>query len=181
MLKKFAFTTVLCGTLLTAGIASAAAGFTGPGSDNFPGKNQNQSWGQQLTPQQRQQAEKIFNENFASLDETRQALAAKRQALDAELSSENPDPAKIESLSREIGELRGKILAARVKVRSQLAEEGLPQDFYGPGGPKGSRDRNRGPEVWHHGKRRHGHGHYRGDDIPPCGYGCPGMMMGGWR
>lgn len=164
-MKKFMLCAALCGLLFTGG-AAQAAGFNGPG----PRGGDNQGWNQSLTPQQRQQAEKIFTENFSSMDETRQLLAQKRQQLDSELASDNPDPALIEALSREIGDLRGKMLAARVKVRSQLSEQGLPRDFYGPGGPRPRKGKQRGPEVWHGG--RHGHGHDRG-----YGYG----MMGPWR
>lgn len=173
-MKTFAVCAALCGLLFVGGIAQAAAGFNGPGAKGNPG------WNQQLTPEQRQQAEKIFTENFSSMDETRQLLAQKRQQLDEILASDNPDPSQIETLSREIGDLRGKMLAARVKARAQLAEQGLPQDFYGPGGPRPRRDWQRGPEVWHGGKRGHGHrhGHGRGYYMMGPGYGCMGGCMG---
>lgn len=174
MLKTFTLSAIMCGMILAGGLAQAAAGFNGPGARG------NQNWNQQLTPEQRQQAEKIFTDNFASMDDTRQLLAQKRQQLDEILASDNPDPDQIETLSREIGDLRGKMLAARVKVRSQLAEQGLPQDFYGPGGPRPRRDGQRGPEVWHGGKRGHGHGYGHGPRyymmVP--GYGCMGGCWG---
>lgn len=165
MLKTATIGAAFCAMLLVYGVAQAAAGFTGPGSND----GNRPVWGDQLTPEQRQQMEKIFNDNFSDMDETRQMLAAKRQALDEELRSPNPNPAKIETLSREIGELRGKMLAARVAVRSQLEKAGLPGDFYGPGAPRPEKRRPRGPEVWHGGRSGHGHGHHN-----RSWRGCPG-------
>lgn len=173
MKKTFALAAVIC-TLVFAGSITNAAGWN-PGSDVTP-DGRDQLWGQRLSPQQRQQAEKIFNDNFASMEATRQALAEKRAELDDELQSDNPDTDKIEAISRQIGELRGKMLSARVKTRSQLAEQGLPDDFYGPGGPRvKGKKRPRGPEVWHGGPH-HGRGHHYGYGDRPYGYwGCPGM------
>lgn len=133
-------------------------------------------WEQELSPEQMEQAKKIFNESYAAQDSTRQALAVKRAELNAILSSANPDTAKIESLSREIGELRGKMLAARAETRAKLQQQGLPADIYGPDQQSQRAWRN-GPRDWHHGPK-HGHRHhYNG------GWGCPGMMynmMGNW-
>lgn len=162
---------LLFGTLIIVGSAHAAAW----NNDGQGPNGKGQSWGQQLTPQQRKQAEQIFNENFASMNETRDALAQKRQQLNMELQSENPDSAKIESLSREIGELRGKMLAARVKVRSELASEGLPEDFYGPN-PGMRKNDGRGPEVWHGG--HHGKKHHRPRGYGEGCWGCPGWNYG---
>lgn len=134
----------------------------------------------QLTPEQQAQARQIFNENYASLQNTREELAYKRSLLDQQLASPNPDTATIEKLSREIGELRGKMLAGRVAVRSRLAQQGLPPDCFGPCGDPGyERPMNNGwGNSYHHGGRRwHGHGGRGG-----CwGYGgMMGDMMGGW-
>lgn len=104
--------------------------------------------------------QKIFNDNYADMNATRQALTEKRAQLDAELASPNPDRNKIESLSREIGDLRGKMLSARAQVRAELAKKGLPANPYGPG-DYGWGDN---PEVWqgqgwhHRAPRHHGGG-----------------------
>ena len=74
-----------------------------------------------------------------------QQLDAKFAQLDNELASPNQDRKRIEALSREIGELRGKELSARSRP------------YYNNGyGPCGYYRGN----GWHHG------GHYRG------GHGC---------
>lgn len=127
-------------------------------------------YGPQLTKEQMDKAQKIFNDNYASMNTTRKALTAKRAQLDAELASQTPDRAKIENLSREIGDLRGKMLSARVAVRAQLEEAGLPADFYGPNPAYGQNM----PRQWgpHHGQGRH-HGRFYGGPMGPMG------MMGG--
>ena len=98
---------------------------------------------------------------------------AERAQLDEEMASEDPDPATIERLSREIGELRGKMLAARATARSELAKNGLSADLYAPDAPR--KRQSRGNEVWqgqgwhhggHHGPR--GGGYWRGG--PCCWY-----------
>lgn len=106
-----------------------------------------------LTPEQQANARKIFNENYENTRNIREALGEKRAELDALLSAANPDKARIEDLSREIGELRGKMIAARVEVRNKLAQAGLPADLYGTDGFEGN-------GGWSHGKRRHHHRHW---------------------
>ncbi|MBD5642181.1 MAG: periplasmic heavy metal sensor [Desulfovibrio sp.] len=154
---------------LALGVASAS--YAAPGKGGF----QAQPYGQALTPEQQAQARQIFTENYVSLQNTREELAYKRQLLDQQLASPNPDSATIEKLSREIGELRGKMLAGRVAVRSQLEQQGLPPDCFGPCGDPGYA----GPRYYHNGwggGYHHGGRHGRGRG------GCWGYggMMGGW-
>lgn len=177
----------LAATLLCGFAGASEAAFSGPGAppppDNFgapcPG------YGPGLSPEQMQEAQKIFTDNYASMTATRQELAAKRAELNALLASPAPDRGQIERLSTEIGQLRGKMLAARADVRAQLQAKGLPADFYGPRGPAGNGGPNpgwgcpgmmwdngpgwhgngpRGP--WHHGPRHGGRGHGHGG----CGW-----------
>lgn len=112
-------------------------------------------YGVRLTPDQMDAARKIFKDNYAAMDETRQALAEKRAELNALLASPTPDRVRVESLSREIGELRGKMLANRVEVRNELEKNGLPGDFYAPNAAP-RRGYYEGPEVWHHRGGHHG-------------------------
>lgn len=166
-MKRIAVMLLFCG--LTLGAAGAA--FAQPDNEDFQGPGREQP----LTPQQLEQAKKIFQENYASTDAIRQQLAAKREQLNTVLSSDNPDKGQIESLSRQIGELRGKLLAARVDARKQLQQEGLPSDAYGPNAP--GRSFHNGPEVWNGGPRHGRHGGHHGGNYGPRGYwGCPGMM-----
>ena len=141
--------------------AALCCSFASPGEAAPRGPNAPQGnfggpefgYGNGLSPEQMEQARQIFNESYASMDSTRQNLAAKRAELNAELANPNPDKAKIERLATEIGALRGKMLAARTEVRSRLQEQGLPADYYGP----------RGPNPYY--------------DGPRPGWGCPGMGM----
>lgn len=155
--KKIALI-ALAATLLCGFAANGEAAFHGPGAP-APAPGQGNfgapcpAFGPGLSPEQMQQAQQIFNESFASMDGTRQTLAAKRAELNALLASPNPDKGQIERLSTEIGQLRGKMLAARADVRAKLQQQGLPADFYGPGAPRG------------------------GNFGPNPGWGCPGMMM----
>lgn len=161
--KKLAVLALACGMVFGMASIGEAAGPMGP-DYGCP------AYGMQLTPEQMEKARKIFTDNYAGMESTRQALAAKRAELAAQLDSPAPDRAKIESLSREIGELRGKMLSARAEVRANLAREGLPTDFYGSSAPQ--RGYEYGPyRGWHHGYgRHHGGGWHHGWG------GC----MGGW-
>ena len=82
------------------------------------------------------------------------------------MSSVSPDKGKIESLSREIGELEGKMRSDRADLRAQLDKEGLPMGGYGMG--HGYRMEHRygmgngyGPGM-HHGGYGSGHGYGHG-------------------
>lgn len=121
--------------------------------------------GQQYTPEQIEAAKKMFMENYGNMEQTRQELARKQAELNRELASPAPDRGRIETLSTEIGRLRGKMLAARAELRDNLAARELPQDYYGRGpapayGPcwNGYDGYDRGG-WYHHGR---GHGGYHG-------------------
>lgn len=163
-----------CG-LGTAIESNAAAGFNGP---NY----QAQPYGPNATPDQWGEAQAILNESYAQMEQTRQMLAAKRMELDQVLAMPNPDRNRIESLSREIGELRGQMLAARAEARSRLQAKGFTMENSGPGywgnyqgsgpcwGPNGMMGWDNG---WrHHAKGRHHRDNgYRGGHGPMGGCG----------
>lgn len=166
--KRFA-TLAIAAALILGATASQAAQ---PG--DMPPAYQMQPY-RGLTPQQEQEAQKIFVDNYAEMEATRQALAGKRMELDQQLASPSPDKGKIERLSREIGELRGKMLSARADVRAKLNQKGLPPDYFGPTGDYGRPDGygpcwvgprggwHRGDGWYHHGGHRgYGHGHRGG-------------------
>ena len=167
-----------------AGAAQAAGRDYRPDAQAYPG----------LTTEQQAKAKKIHDETVADTNDTREKLRARRAELDAQLASPEPDKSKIESLSREIGELRGKLMAARVDMRAKLAKEGIPAEAFeaGPGphrgfGPGDGGPANAGPGYgpgpcwgpdggygygYHHGRRG---GHHRG------GWGWGGNApRGGW-
>lgn len=112
-----------------------------------------------ISPEQQEKAEKIFSSYYEKMDSVRQALITKRAELDAQMSSPSPDKAKIESLSREIGELRGKMLAARTDLRAQLDKEGLPMGYGHMSPGYGHMGSGYGMGMHHGG---YGHGGYGG-------------------
>lgn len=146
-----------------------------------------------LTRDQREELARILKQNYTTVAPLRQQLAAKRGELASVLNSANPDKDKIASLSREIGDIRGKLLSARVDLRGQLAAAGLPAAReLEDDSAYARRDRRPG---WD-GARPHYHGYHGGDCYHGYhggwgyngGYGrCPwmdGRMMGpgmmGW-
>ncbi|MBD5539499.1 MAG: periplasmic heavy metal sensor [Desulfovibrio sp.] len=186
------FTTLALASILALGMAGAAQA---AGRDYRPDA---QAWPGALSTEQQAKAKKIHDETVAGTSETREKLRAKRAELDAQLASPEPDKEKIESLSREIGELRGKLMAARVDLRARLAKEGIPAEAFEPGprngfGPGNGAPANAGPGYgpgpcwgpdggygygYHHGRRG---GHHRGGQgagwAGPWGGNAP---RGGW-
>lgn len=126
-----------------------------------------ENYGEYPAASQEAAANKIFTDNYDFMNATRQALATKRAELDALLASPYPDADKIQSLSREIGDLRGQMLAARANMRAQLQKEGLPPDYFAP---EYRRDYGWGydPHIRRGGYWRHGGHHGHGDR----GWGC---------
>ena len=186
-------TTLALAAILALGAAGAAQAAGGrdyrPDADAYPG----------LSAEQRATAKKLHDETVEDTRAIREQLRAKRAERDAQLASPNPDKGKIESLSRDIGELRGKLMAARVDLRAKLAKAGIPADAFEPApgprpgfGPDNGGPRNNGPAYgpgpcwgpeghgygygYHHGRRG---GHHRGGwgwggNAPRAGYapGC---------
>lgn len=169
--------------LVAAGAAQAAGRDYRPDAQAYAG----------LTTDQQAKARKIHDETVAATSETREKLRAKRAELDAQLASPEPDKGKIESLSREIGELRGKLMAARVDLRARLAKEGIPAEAFEPAsgprngfGPGNGGPGNGGPAYgpgpgpdggygygYHHGRRGgHHRGGWGGGYAPMGGCGC---------
>lgn len=168
--KQIAATMIMGAIMACAGTGQAAPG-NAPGP-RYQMQPYNQQW---LTPEQQQQARQIYNETLAATNNARQALNMKRAELDQELANPNPDSARIEALSREIGELRGKLLGARAQARAKLAQQGLPPDGFGSNNYYGGN----GWDGYYH----HGRGHGRGHGRPwGCGYwnGMGMGMMGGY-
>lgn len=123
-------------------------------------------WGADITPEQRSAVQKILEKNWNENSSVRQALASKYEELNTILVKDNPDSSKIETLSREIGELRGKILESRVKVRSELEKLGLPTNFY-------SYHEMRGHDgSWHIGGYGPNHGRRPDQGFRGGRYGC---------
>lgn len=82
----------------------------------------------ELSADQKARAQAILDQHMAETGQTRDALAAKNAALAEAMAAQSPDTAKIEQLSREIGELRGQIAVKRIELRKKFAEAGLPKN-----------------------------------------------------
>lgn len=82
---------------------------------------------EQLNEGQREQARTIFEESRSANRELRETIRAKREQLAGMMKSASPDVAAIEALSKEIGQLRGKEMAARLATGEKLKQAGLPE------------------------------------------------------
>ena len=121
--------------LALAVMATALIGFSGVANAGM-GHNSPCVANQNLTPEQQQKMQKIHTEFLTATEATRQQLIMKNAELKAQMTSSNPDAAKIESISKDIGALEGKIRAECAKVSKQLGAEGLP--CVGMGGGMGA-------------------------------------------
>lgn len=122
-----------------------------------------------LTQEQRVKADKLFSEHMNSIAPIQQQYAAKRAELDALMFSGSADTAKIEALSKELGELDGKLYSEQTKFRAKLANENLPA--YGYGARQGyGRGGMKGQGYGRGGMNGPGYGHGRGGGMGN-GYG----------
>lgn len=92
-------------------------------------RNQNSQL-QQLSPEQQTTAKRILKESRVETAPLREALKSKKAELDEQMQSAAPDRERVETLAREIGELQGKILVARIDMRNRLKQEGLPPNIF---------------------------------------------------
>lgn len=130
---------VFCAACLgfsSAGLAASGYGAgpqfqQGPEEQNLGMQIYNQQV-PQLTPEQYDLASRLYQKSAQDAAAVRQALAAKTGLLERELAKPAPDKAAIQSLSAEIGALRGQLLAAGAELRANLAGNGLPPDCLGP-------------------------------------------------
>lgn len=86
----------------------------------------NQNYTTQMTPEQQTALQQILKEHSDVAGQIEEAINAKRGELLALIDSPNPDRARIASLSRELGDLRGQLLTARVDMKAKLAQAGIP-------------------------------------------------------
>lgn len=107
--------------VLAAGIFCSV---TAPASAKGP-KGMGGHYMEQLSPAQQKQARAILE---AGRDQSlREEIAAKKAVLETVVKSPNPDLARIGTLSRELGELRGKELINRMETAEKLKGAGLPE------------------------------------------------------
>lgn len=82
--------------------------------------------GPALTQEQQAKAQQIYADQYAAMSSVRQEMITKQAELRVQMVSATPDTAKIETLSKEIGALRGKMLASRTDMVAKLTKEGIP-------------------------------------------------------
>lgn len=122
---------VLAGAMFVAGAQYSAAQPAGNYYDYAPNAPLNQ--------QQQAALQQILNETSAKLGPLHDELARKEAELQGQLDSTSPDQGKIASLSREIGDLQGKIMNGQIEMRGKLANAGIPAvpaQRWGQGGPQ---------------------------------------------
>ncbi len=122
--------------LMLAIAATIVLGFSGVASAWHDGPGYYRG-GPALSPEQQAAVEKYQAEHYASTESIRQSLIVKQGELQAAMYGQTPDAQKIEQLSKEIGELKGKLLSAQASFNAQLAREGLPAYSGGYGGGYG--------------------------------------------
>lgn len=86
-----------------------------------------------LPPEKQAAVQKLYSEHNLATEPLRQQLFAKQSELNVLYYSGSTDTAKVQTLSREIGELNGKLYSAQVNLRKQLAKEGVPASGMGHG------------------------------------------------
>lgn len=111
--------------LLTASLAMARPG--GPAGNGGPGYGPgNGPCGAayaQLSPEKQAALQKLQEAHYAKTAQLRADLGVKRAELNALSVTGNPDTAKVQALSKDLGDLIGKLTAERTLFRAQVAKE----------------------------------------------------------
>jgi Spy/CpxP family protein refolding chaperone len=112
----------LAALLVLSGLAAASAPYSGQGMED-------------LSPEKRELAGKLYEDFHNSTLAARQELFAKRRELDEQMYSPEQDEQKIQALAKEIAGLRAQLHSARVALKSRLMQEGIAfgHSSHGPG------------------------------------------------
>lgn len=128
----------------------------------------------ELTEEQNKKLNGLFEEHQTTMGQIHQKLVEKEAELRLATVSEKPDAQKITTISKDIGELRGQIITARMAFDNKLSQEGFDNirrsgRFGGDcfmGGEGRGRGYGHGYEHGYHGKGRgmgrgyHGNGYH---------------------
>lgn len=125
--KKYLCAAVLLAAMLCVGGAAWAQ--MGPGMMYGGGRGASA-----LTADQQAAAQKIYTQHYQATEKTRQQLYAKTSELNALLYGQKTDDKRIQTLSREVSDLRGKLFEDGVQMRRQLIKAGVPVMGMGMGG-----------------------------------------------
>jgi zinc resistance-associated protein len=107
----------------------------GPGAGGCPGYGQGAM--AQLTPEKQAVFQKLHDAYAAKTAQLRASLGVKMAELNAASVAPTPDQGKIDALTKDIGELEGKLLNEKTQFRIQVAKEVGPGVMGGWGGHRG--------------------------------------------
>jgi zinc resistance-associated protein len=141
--------TALATLALTTSLAMARpGGGQGPGTGGCPGYGGGMA---QLTPEKQAEFQKLHDAYAAKTAQLRADLGVKRAELNALAVAPNPDQAKINALTQEIGTMIGKLMAEKTAFHIQVTKE-IGPGVMGMGGMGGM-------------------GYHHGGGAGPCGGG----------
>lgn len=131
--------TLILSLAAIAVLSLSAMAMAGPGFGGCPG------WGggygqasQALTPEQQEKAQDLYDAYQKAVIPLREQVLAKHALLNAALAADKPDADTVEALTKDLGELKTKLLTERVELRKKLAEAGIQGGFgYGRGMGRG--------------------------------------------
>ena len=144
--------TGLAAALCISLASTAAASPSLPGNSEMDGPCLDPAFDAPLAGLTKEQADlyrQISEKHRNAIKPVKQQMITKRAELEALMLEDNPDPAKIENLSREVGGLRGKMLSEHVKFNSELKKQGLPVKHHNG---NGFGHKGRGQKGFGHGK-----------------------------
>jgi zinc resistance-associated protein len=147
--KKVGITLMsLAALALTSSLAMARPG-GGPGMmGGGPGAGGGQGYGQgamaQLSPEKQAAFQKLHDAYATKTAQLRATLGVKMAELNAATVAPTPDQSKIDALTKDIGEIEGKLLNERTQLRIQVTKEVGPGAMGGWGGHRGGGHRGAG-------------------------------------
>lgn len=99
-----------------------------------------------MAPEKQAAVQKAYDDYAVATDQLNQQLFAKQAELNALYNSGSADTGRVQTLTREIGDLNGKLYAAQANLRKQLAKTGAtsPNSGYGMGYGRGMRGMHMG-------------------------------------
>lgn len=149
----------LLAMMTVAGTAMAA----GPGGHR--GSGPMGGFHQMLTDQQQADMQAIFADHYKKVQPLRDQMRSKHAELEAIYYSGSANNSKVQSLFREIADIKAKMFAERMDLKAKLDAKGLPSGHMGPGmhgmGGMGGMGRHDGPDP-----RPHDNGWHRGGHGP---------------
>ena len=108
-------------------------GYGRGGQGMGPGYGMGQAW-QNLSPQDRQELQKMFQEHRQNTLKLRQEFVTKHMELETLWSQPKPDQAKIRALSKDLSEIQGKLAQDRDEFLLQCRQKFGDKGWSCPGG-----------------------------------------------